>query len=207
MSETVSLSAASLSILLPLALFVVAMVGSPGPANVALMGAGAAAGLRGALPFFVGVLSGFAGLATVLAFGLADLLVRFPILARTLTLFGTVYLGWLAWKLWTARPTTAAGPGSAPGFLAGLVVHPLNPKAWAMLVAAFGQFVSPGPQAAEQSMIVIATFVLLGAPLNLAWCAGGAALSRLLQDGRRAVILNRVLAVLLVVSVAWALLR
>lgn len=191
----------------PLALFVVAMVGSPGPANIALMGAGATAGLRGALPFFLGVLSGFVLLALVLAFGVADLLDRYPLLARAITLFGVAYLGWLAWRLWVARPELAADRGDVPGFWAGVPIHPLNPKAWAMLVAALGQFVEPGPLATAQALVVIAAFVVVGAPLNLIWCAGGSALAGLLAEGRRAVLLNRLLAGLLVISVAWTLWR
>lgn len=191
----------------PLALFVIAMVGSPGPANIALMGAGATAGVRRALPFFAGVLSGFVLLALVLAFGLSELLSRYPVLAQALTLFGTAYLGWLAYKLWTARPTLASDKADVPGFLAGLPIHPLNPKAWAMLVAAFSRFVEPGPDATAQALVVITGFVVFGAPLNMVWCAGGAVLSRILADQTRAVLLNRTLAVLLVLSVMWSLLR
>ena len=191
----------------PLALFVMAMVGSPGPANIALMGAGAAAGVRAALPFFAGVLSGFLLLAVVLAFGLSEILTRYPLLAQALTLIGTAYLGWLAYKLWTARPAVASEKTEVPGFLAGLPVHPLNPKAWAMLVAALSRFVEPGPDATAQALLVIAGFVVFGAPLNMVWCAGGAMLSRVLADKKRAVLLNRSLAVLLVISVGWSLLR
>ncbi|MCR9175721.1 MAG: LysE family translocator [Alphaproteobacteria bacterium] len=191
----------------PLALFVMAMVGSPGPANIALMGVGATAGVRGALPFFTGVLTGFVLLALVLAFGLSELLTRYPILAQALTLIGTGYLGWLAYKLWTARPAVTAEKTEVPGFLEGLPVHPLNPKAWAMLVAALSRFVEPGPDATAQAILVIAGFVVFGAPLNMVWCAGGAMISRLLADRRRAVRLNRSLAVLLMVSLGWSLLR
>lgn len=191
----------------PLALFVMAMVGSPGPANIALMAAGAAAGVRGALPFFAGVLMGFVLLALVLAFGLFKMLTHYPMLAHAMTIIGTAYLGWLAYKLWTAQPTKGSKTTKAPGFLAGLPIHPLNPKAWAMLTAAFSQFVDPGPHATTQSIIVIASFVIFGAPLNLVWCAGGAAISGVLADRRRAKRLNRTLAALLIVSVTWSLFR
>ena len=191
----------------PLALFVMAMVGSPGPANIALMGAGAATGVRGAMPFFAGVLTGFLLLALVLAFGLSELLTRYPLLAQAMTLIGTAYLGWLAYKLWTAQPALVSEKTEVPGFLAGLPVHSLNPKAWAMLVAALSRFVEPGPDANAQALLVIAGFVVVGAPLSLVWCARGAMISRLLADRRRAVLLNRSLAVLLVISVAWSLLR
>ena len=31
----------------------------------------------------------------------------------------------------------------APGFLSGLIVHPLNPKAWALITTGFTNFVDP----------------------------------------------------------------
>jgi threonine/homoserine/homoserine lactone efflux protein len=190
---------------LALAAFVVAMVGSPGPANIALMGAGAAVGFRAALPFLVGTITGFVALATVLAFGLSDLLARFPPVKMALLAAGTMYLCWLAYRLWHARPSTPTEGAAAPGFAAGLLVHPLNPKAWAMLVAAFGQFVPAGGDAWTGAIAVVLAFVVLGTPLNAIWCAGGSLLAEQLHRPASAAWLNRGLAILLLTSVALSL--
>ena len=60
--------------LLPLFMFVVVMVGTPGPANMVLMTAGASFGFSRAIPFLCGVTCGKLLLNLMMDFGAYDLL-------------------------------------------------------------------------------------------------------------------------------------
>lgn len=144
--------------------FAAAQVGTPGPANMVLLSAGARFGFRAALPFVAGVALGKQLVIWPVGFGLMELAARLPWLFETLKWVSAAYIIWLAWKIANLRlaPTAAA---AVPGFWAGLIVHPLNPKAWGMIVAGFTGFVALGTPPVEATATIAA--VLLGCQLVL----------------------------------------
>lgn len=155
-----------------LALFVVVMVGSPGPANALFLASGATVGVRRTLPFLAGTLLGFAAVGIAIALGLNSLLEDRPDVALVLSVASLAYMLYLAWRIATAPPLTQSSVEPL-GFRDGLALHPLNPKAWVMLTAAFAQFATPSHGYIQQAAIIVAAFVLLGAPLNVLWAVGG----------------------------------
>ena len=130
-------------------IFAASQVGTPGPANMALLATGAAHGLRRALPFVAGVVLGKQLVIWPMGFGLLALAERVPWLFAGLKFVSAAYICWLAWRV--ARMSLAPGQGGqVPGFMAGLLVHPLNPKAWAMIAAGFTVFTEPGTAPCDQ---------------------------------------------------------
>ena len=110
------------------ALFAFAQVGTPGPANMALLATGARYGLRAALPFVAGVALGKQLIIWPMGFGLMQVQQNLPIVFEALKWISAGYIIWLAWRVAHMRLNTDFD-APAPGFLAGLVIHPLNPKA------------------------------------------------------------------------------
>ena len=125
-------------------LFSLSQVGTPGPANMALLATGARYGFRAALPFVAGVAFGKQLIIWPIGFGLMGLASTVPWLLILLKYVSAGYIFWLAWRVAHMRLTPGAADGQAPGFMSGLAVHPLNPKAWAMIVTGFTSFVAPG---------------------------------------------------------------
>ncbi len=158
-------------------LFGLSQVGTPGPANMALLATGARFGLLASLPFVAGVALGKQLVIWPVGFGLMELGARAPWLFSGLKWISAAYICWLAWKVAGLRLVPGEAGAAAPGFLAGLVVHPLNPKAWAMITAAFTGFVPAGTPAFQATLLVAG--VLLGCQLLLhplwAWAGSGAA--------------------------------
>ena len=134
--------------------FAFAVIGTPGPANVVLMTAGAAFGARRVLPFMFGVIFGKQFIIWPIGFGLMSLAATSPLLFAALKWASVAYLMWLAWKVAGMRLARGEAAGPPPGFLPGLIVHPLNPKAWALITGAFASFVSPGAGAFEATLWV-----------------------------------------------------
>ena len=76
--------------------------------------------------------------AMPIGFGLMGLSEAVPEVFATLKWISAAYICWLAWKVANLRLSPGSGESEQPpGFAAGLLVHPLNPKAWAMIVAGF----------------------------------------------------------------------
>lgn len=112
-----------------MALFAASQVGTPGPANMALLATGARFGLLRSLPFVAGVVAGKQLIIWPIGFGLMELAQSAPLVFTALKYISAAYICWLAWRVANMRLAPGAAEARAPGFAAGLVVHPLNPKA------------------------------------------------------------------------------
>ncbi|MGC1503612.1 MAG: LysE family translocator [Sulfitobacter sp.] len=191
--------------ILPLAVFAASQVGTPGPANMALLATGARFGFRAALPFVAGVALGKQLIIWPVGFGLMELAEAAPWLFAALKYISAAYIIWLAWKVANLRLNTQQDTGAAPGFAAGLIVHPLNPKAWAMIVGSFTAFV--GPETTTLTATATIAAVLLGCQIILhpIWTFAGDRIAKTVAGTRAEPYLMWTLAGLTVASVLFVL--
>ena len=124
-----------------LAAFAFSQIATPGPANMAMLAAGARLGFRAALPFMFGVLLGKQLIIWPIGFGLMELATQVPLLFLALKYISAAYIMWLAWRVANMRLNVDHDPVGL-GFRAGLFVHPLNPKAWMMITYSFSNYVA-----------------------------------------------------------------
>ena len=119
---------------LALLVFVAFMVGTPGPANIVVMLAGVTQGLRGCAGFISGLIVGKIGLNLFIGFGFSVFLAVNPVLQTAFTYASASYMIWLAVRTWphSVNPARNQQQTSAVKFRFrdGVLVHPLNPKAW-----------------------------------------------------------------------------
>ena len=185
--------------------FGASQVGTPGPANMALMATGARFGFRAALPFVAGVALGKQIIIWPIGFGLMELAARQPWLFITLKWASLAYICWLAWKVANLRLTPGAAAEKPPGFLAGLVVHPLNPKAWAMIVTGFTNFVTPGTGTLQATATIAICLLSLQIILHPIWTFAGDRIARTVAGTPAEKYLMWTLAALTVASVLLVL--
>jgi len=186
------------------ALFAAAQVGTPGPANMALLATGARYGLRRALPFVAGVVLGKQLVIWPVGFGLMQLADTAPWIFVALKYISAAYIIWLAWRVANMRLNTGV-EAKAPGFVAGLVVHPLNPKAWAMITAGFTAFTAPGTSSFEATVTIAAILLAVQAVLHPIWTYGGEQIARTVAGTPRERYLMWTLAALTVATVLFVL--
>lgn len=113
------------------------VMGSPGPVTIGVTAAVTAFGLRRAVPYLLGSMTGTAAALVVVAAGLASVLLALPGLGPVLLVVSVAYLAWLAWKIATARPPTAdeERPRTPPTWLHGLLLGVAIPKGYAAVGA------------------------------------------------------------------------
>lgn len=186
------------------AVFAASQVGTPGPANMALLATGARYGLRAALPFVAGVALGKQLVIWPVGFGLMQLADSAPWVFQALKWVSAGYIIWLAWRVANLRLDTQI-EAKAPGFAAGLIVHPLNPKAWAMITAGFTAFTTPGTPALEATVAIAAVLLLVQAVLHPIWTYGGERIARSVAGTAGERYLMWSLAALTVASVLFVL--
>jgi threonine/homoserine/homoserine lactone efflux protein len=181
--------------------FAASQVGTPGPANMALMATGARAGLRPALPFVTGVALGKQLVIWPVGFGLLELQQQIPGIFTVLKWVSAAYIIYLAWRVANMRLARREGGSAAPGFRAGLLVHPLNPKAWAMVIAGFTGFVSAGTPVLEATAVIAACLLGCQIILHPLWCFAGDRFALAVEGTAMETYLMRILAGLTVLSV------
>lgn len=155
-------------------IFACAMVGTPGPANMVLLAAGARFGLRASLPFAAGVILGKQLIIWPIGFGLMTLAASVPVLFAILKWGSAAYILYLATRIALARINPGQAGRAAPGFASGLIVHPMNPKAWAMITAGFTNFIPEGMGTFPATLTVALVFLGAQCLLQPLWCWGGA---------------------------------
>ena len=186
-------------------IFAASQIATPGPANMAMLATGARFGFRAALPFVLGVALGKQFVIWPVGFGLMELADQAPWVFEALKWLSAAYICWLAWKVANLRLRTDGGSETPPGFAAGLIVHPLNPKAWAMIIAGFTNFVPAGTDPVHATATIAA--VLLGCQLILhpIWTFAGDRIARTLAGTPMEPYLMYTLAALTVASVLFVL--
>ena len=130
---------------------------------------------------------------------------RVPLLFEVLKYAAAAYICWLAWKVANLRLTPGQGDAQAPGFKAGLIVHPLNPKAWAMIVGAFTAFIAPETPVLLATATVAAVLLACQIILHPIWTLLGDRIARTLAGTPAEPYLMWTLAALTVASVLFVL--
>ena len=178
------------------------MVGTPGPANMLLMTAGATHGFVKLIPFLVGLVLGKLAMNLAGAFGLVGLS------SYILTFYGywPLYLQVYDYACPAGVDTEKCGPHDTKAYSLwlGLMVHPLSPKSWMMVTLSITQFSGDFTTSFEKYALIPLSFIILQSAFHSLWCMAGALLQRRLT---RNLWLHRGLIILTILVIVWALLH
>jgi len=193
-------------------IFATIMVVTPGPANLVLMSSGARFGFYKSIPFVIGVTCGKLFLTIGLGLGFLSLIHSNQILINIIKIVGTAYICWLSWKILFLKldKNNTDDQDHIPSLTNGLLVHPLNPKAWAMIIAAYTQFTSFGNVQVEinwltEVSIVVITFFSIQTISHSLWCWGGGLIFNFLakKDMSRQIVVT-ILSILTIGTVIYS---
>jgi threonine/homoserine/homoserine lactone efflux protein len=184
-----------------------ALAGSPGPATLSLAATGAAFGAGRGLGYMAGIVIGMVGVMGITASGVVGLVLALPGATPVVAALAVAYFVYLAFRIATAPPLAEGSqPRRQPSFAGGVFLSLVNPKGYAAMAALFSGFVlvreSLALDVAAKTVVLAAIIVAV----NLAWLIAGAALTRFFHEPRTNRAINVTFAVLLVMSVAFALL-
>jgi threonine/homoserine/homoserine lactone efflux protein len=183
----------------PLYLFVFAGLFTPGPNVILITASGARFGLRASLPHVAGVVLGVGVTSALTALGIGALLLSAPGLALALKMGAAAWIGWMAWALLRSEGRGGAAGERPWGVGRAMLFQWVNPKLWAVALAASSGFASGLPPAQEALRIGTA-FAGINLFVCLFWACAGVGLSYLLTTPRAWRIFAVVMAALLAAS-------
>ncbi|WP_299048092.1 LysE family transporter [uncultured Tateyamaria sp.] len=153
---------------------------TPGPGVLSAAGVGAAFGMRSGLRYVLGLFIGNNLVILAVISGLAALILASPVVRTILFALSTAYLLYLAARIAFAGSKLAFAPAQTePGVINGILLQPINPKAYAVNTALFSGFaILPDALVAEaiwKLLIVNAIWV----PIHIIWVWFGVRLKQL----------------------------
>ncbi len=184
----------------------VLLLGSPGPATLALAATGAVFGFRGGMPFLIGILSGLAVAIVLGSAGIVALFEAFPASRFFVQLCGGLYICYIALKIATAPvlATHETPSRSAPLFRDGFILNLLNPKAYATFLALFSQFRLPFSNDMVGTAVTALVAFGIGIIVDIVWLVLGGLLRPIFEDPKIARITRVTFGLLMVIAVVIA---
>ena len=189
-----------------LVLAALAIMGTPGPSTISLVGSAVAFGVRRSVAYCAGLIAGTTVVLFAVATGVTAALLAVPVLRWVLLVGATGYILWLAYHLARARPLAEQSAADRrPSLVDGLVLGVINPKAWIAIAAVFAsaRLASSAVADAALKVLVLAVMVVL---IHVVWLLAGRLLMPAMRSPRRARAVNVAMAGVLVAATVPALL-
>lgn len=189
--------AALIAFLFPLAF-------SPGPGNLFFAANGARFGLRATLSANAGYHVATWIVTAAIGFGAIAAVSANPGVFVALKIVGSLYVLWLAWRLFSSGAHEEKQEAMPAGFGTGVLLLLLNPKAYIIIALMFTQFVAPDTAAPWDLVLVITTvFTLNNLVAFTFWTVAGDWLARTFRDQQSARLINRLFGVVLAGVAIW----
>jgi len=183
---------------------------TPGPGVLSTAGVGAAHGWRRGLFYVAGLCAGTNLVSFAVISGLAAIILAEPVVRTVLMFASAGYLGYLALRIALAGARITFIQTAAPGFLAGLTLQFINPKAYAVNTTLFSGFAFYPQNFAIETGLKLVIVNVIWLPLHLLWLYAGVRLNSLNLQPRTQRLINLAMALCLIGVVmlsAWSVLN
>ena len=177
----------------PLYGFVFAGLFSPGPNVILLTSSGARFGFRASLPHLLGVVVGVGITAGLTGAGIGAALTALPRLHLALKIASAAWILYMAWGLWRSTPKEKKDTDRPMRFHEAVLFQWVNPKVWAVALAAASAYPSGGG-ALYEGLRIGSAFSGINFGVCLFWTSTGALLTYLLSTPLAWRIFNRTMA-------------
>ncbi|MCF6439197.1 LysE family translocator [Pseudoalteromonas luteoviolacea] len=179
------------------------LLGSPGPAPLALAAVGASSGVREGVPFLLGILSGLLVAIVASATGLGALLLSFPQLTQVLQVAALLYLLYVAYKIATNKSALSSTGDKSVGFMDGFILNLFNPKAYAACIAIFANVALPFESQVQASVVAASILFAVAIVADALWLYFGGVLHRVVKTSQQLRYLRLFFASLLVLLLGY----
>ena len=176
--------------------YAVITAATPGPNNIMSMSNGVRKGFRGALPFNLGILTGFTMVMVLCTLFCSLLASLIPKIKTPMLILGAGYMLYLAWEIFRSSGLIEEDH-SKSGFLSGLLLQFINPKIYIYCIMSMEAYILPLYSGQPLTLLVFDLLLsFIGFVFTIAWTVFGSVFQTLFS--RHARVVNTILALLLV---------
>lgn len=196
--------------MLPFIVVVILMFITPGPGVLSLAGTGAAFGWRQGFWYMTGLWVGHFLVSLAVITGLATIILAEPIIRAILLFVCAGYFGFLALRIALAKSKIAFIEMAAPGFVTGVSLQFINPKAYAVHTTFFGGFALYPDNFLLEVTFKMISMNFIWISIHLIWLFAGVKLNQLNLPTRTQNQINILMAVCLILAVmisVWSVLE
>ncbi|PIE15941.1 MAG: lysine transporter LysE [Rhodobacterales bacterium] len=195
-----------LQTLLALIVFLFPLAYSPGPGNMFFAINGARFGFAATIPASLGYHLATWIVTAAVGLGFAATMSQFPQFFPTIRVAGSLYVLWLAWKMFRAAALNSKVQAQPAGFGDGVILLLLNPKGYAIMVLMFTQFLGKVEIAQPLEVVLITTvFTLNNLVAFSVWTLIGDKIAGLFRTPDSAKRMNMLFAGILAAVALWML--
>ena len=174
---------------------------SPGPNNIMTSYTAFNFGIKRTIPTMLGVIIGWTLLVIFLQIGSVIIFQKFEILQKSITILGSIYLVFIAFKLSFSFKKSENVNSQPVTFLNTFFFQFINPKAIIIALTAISMFIDPQIDFLKDSIILTIIFFLMAVGSQAAWCLMGKYLRKFATSDKFIKNFNYTMSFLLIVCV------
>jgi threonine/homoserine/homoserine lactone efflux protein len=190
-----------------LAGFYFTMFVTPGPNNAMLAASGMKFGLVRTLPHLIGIPLGHILQIGLTCFFLANLSLIFPEIKIYMKILCFLYLIYLSWKMIGSFSLVKKKTGMPLKFYEASLFQFINPKAWSIAIAVASGFFPHEENIYIGILYVTTTAAIICFPTISLWALFGSGLRKFVKNIKTKKIIEYILAVLLIITGLYILVR
>jgi len=187
--------------ILSMALFWIVAAYTPGPNNVIASYSGFNFGIKKTLPHIFGVALGFTFLIFLLTIGLVNVFKIFPIIQVSLKYLGSVFLVYLAYKIYFSKIDSEKKNENPVKFIETFLFQFLNPKGVLIGIIIVSTYVEHGENYLKYATQVILFAFLVSLSSITFWTFVGKYLRKFATNEKFIKYFNCVMSLLLILSI------
>ncbi|MDB3973832.1 LysE family translocator [Alphaproteobacteria bacterium] len=190
----------------PVLTFAMTAAITPGPNNIILSTNAVNYGFKETIPLMMGVFFGFLSVLTLCLLGIGELYKSFPAIAMIVKIVATCFLVYLSFRIFTSSSFSNEKNSKKFSFKDIYFFQIINPKAVTVSMSSSAIFIQNKFSYQIEFILIFLCFVISTSTSAIAWAAIGHSFRKYLNDKKKIVIFNRIMAVLLLMSISFIIL-
>ena len=190
----------------PILTFAMTAAITPGPNNIILSTNAVNYGFKATIPLILGVFFGFLSVLTLCLLGIGEIYENYPNFKNFIKIVATIFLTYLAYKIFISTEFSDNNNKRRFTFRDIYFFQLINPKAVSVSMSSSAIFIQNKFSYFEEFILIFICFIISTSTSAVVWAAIGHSFRKYLNDKRKIIYFNRVMALLLLGCVFYIIL-
>ena len=190
----------------PILTFAMTAAITPGPNNIILSTNAVNYGFKATIPLMLGVFFGFLSVLTLCLLGIGEIYENYPNFKNFIKIVATIFLTYLAYKIFISTEFSDNNNKRRFTFRDIYFFQLINPKAVSVSMSSSAIFIQNKFSYFEEFILIFICFIISTSTSAVVWAAIGHSFRKYLNDKRKIIYFNRVMALLLLGCVFYIVL-